>query len=165
MRALKAVETVQKTGPPQGSHRPFGPSDLFRMFRSVARSWGVENFEILNACWLCGADLPMERMVILSGTLRGFAILRADRGFPAFLRERREGRTPMAYGEAETFEELLSLFALFLFHDQWTREDFTIGPLRPFRSIPQDWPTGPPTAVCGMMVEGFPVEVRVWLED
>lgn len=127
--------------------------------------WGADSVEHMGPCSAKGAYLPLERMVVLTGTLKGFVVVRSTREFACWLRNLRE-QTPMGrYREEEIFEELTALFCLYLFHDFWRPQLFEVGPLHPFPSIPQDWPVETPTASCSLKVGEHPLEVRLWLKD
>jgi hypothetical protein len=136
--------------------------DLGYLFERIIRSWGADRVEHLERPFDTKADLPMERMALLSGTLKGMVVLRSSREFPAWLQRQRVGLIPVGCSGTEAFEELLTLFALYLFHDFWTPDSFTVGPIHPFPSIPLDWPSEAPTAARGLVVEGFKVEIRLW---
>jgi len=136
--------------------------DLGHLFERIIRSWGADHVHHLEEAFGPKADLPMERMALLSGTLRGILVLRSSREFPAWLQRQRVGLVPPGTREAEAFEELLTLFSLYLFHDFWVPDSFTVGPIHPFPSIPRDWPEETPTAARALLVEGFKVELRLW---
>ncbi len=136
--------------------------DIGYLFERLIRSWGADYVRHVESAFAPNTDLPMERMALLSGTLKGILVLRCSRDFPAWLQTQRSGLVPATYSEAEVYEEMLALFALYLFHDFWTPDSFTVGPVHPFPSIPKDWPEETPTAACGLVVEGFKVEIRLW---
>jgi len=138
---------------------------LGHLFETILRSWDTQ--EVRHLAWPSGrvTDLPLERMVTLTGALNGLLVVRSTRDFALRLRSQRE-KTPLGrYSEEEVFEELISLFCLYLFHDFWRPHLFQVGPIHPFRSVPRDWPGENPTASCSLMVDGFPLEIRLWLND
>ena len=134
-------------------------------FERIIRSWGAEKIQYAGSLFEKNADLSMERMVILTGTLRGILVLRSSMGFSNWLRRQRMDTSLGLCSEAEVFEELVSLLCLYLFHDFWNPRSFKIGPIHPFPSIPMDWPQGLPHAACGLQVESYPVEIRLWMQD
>lgn len=131
----------------------------------ILRAWGAEVIQRRGSLFERNADLPMERMVILTGTLKAILVVRSSGHFPDWLRQLRQDTPLGLYPGSEVFEELVSLVSLYLSHDLWTPHSFSIGPIHPFPSIPLDWPEGPPHAACGLQVEGFPVEIRMWAQD
>lgn len=158
------MEQVQGLNP-----APLGPTPSYfnpgHAFERIIRSWGAEKIQYQESLFEKNADLPMERMVILTGTLRGILVVRSSVRFSDWLRDLRKD-TPLGFcSGADIFEELVALFGLYLFHDFWTPHSFKIGPLHPFPSFPIDWPSGAPHAACGLQVEGFPVEIRMWMQD
>jgi hypothetical protein len=102
-------------------------------------------------------------MVTLTGALNGILVVRSTREFALWLRNQRENTALGRYPEDEVFEELISLFSLYLFHDFWRPHLFQIGPIHPFISLPVDWPAGSPTASSNLLVETHGVELRLWL--
>ncbi len=139
--------------------------DLGHLFERTIRSWGGQSVFHLDSDLADIAYLPLERMAYLTGSVRGILVLRTSAEFGAWLRQQRNDTPLGRYSEAELFEELLSLYTLCVFHHFWDPEDFQIGPIHPFRSIPADWPDGPSQASCSLAVEGHPVEIRFWLSE
>jgi hypothetical protein len=139
--------------------------DLGHLFERILRAW--EAGQIAHSTLPAGpiGCLPLERMVTLTGALNGLLVVRSTREFAVHLRNQRENTPLGRYPEEEVFEELISLFCLYLFHDFWRPHLFKIGPIHPFRSIPRDWPQEDPTAACGLTVDDFRVEIRLWLKD
>jgi hypothetical protein len=139
--------------------------DLGHLFERILRSWEAQKIQHLNPPAGPISDLPLERMVTLTGALNGLLVVRSTRDFAVRLRSQR-GNSPLGrYPEEEVFEELISLFCLYLFHDFWRPHLFKVGPIHPFRSLPCDWPKEEPTSSSGLMVDGYPVEIRLWLND
>jgi hypothetical protein len=138
---------------------------LGHLFERILRSWDAREIRHLAPPYGQVQDLPLERMVTLTGALNGLLVVRSTRDLAIHLRNQR-GNTPLGrYPEEEVFEELISLFCLYLFHDFWRPHLFQVGPIHPFRSIPRDWPSENPTSASSLLVDGFPVEIRLWLND
>jgi hypothetical protein len=154
-------QPLEKTFPTLSSLRLFHLGDLFER---IIRSWGACNILHLESDLTETDYMPMERMALLSGTLRGFLVLRSSMEFLDWLGNRKSDSPLGRYNEAEMFEELLSLLTLYLFHDFWNPESFEIGPIHPFPSVPGDWPKGKNQVSCSLLVEGHPVEIRLWLD-
>ncbi len=138
--------------------------DLVRPFERIIRSWDARQIRRLGAPEGQITELPLERMVTLTGALNGLLVVRSTRDFAVHLRSQRDNSPLGRYPEEEVYEELISLFCLYLFHDFWHPHLFEIGPIHPFRSIPQDWPQAAPASACSLEVDGFPVEIRLWLK-
>lgn len=138
--------------------------DLGHPFEKILRSWGSGQIQrVLSPLETTYA--PLERMTILTGTLSGTLVVRSSLEFAVQLRNLRSDSSLGRYSEAEVFEEMISLYSLYLFHDFWIPQDFQVGPIHPFRSVPADWPLGQPHAVSNYLVDGFPVEIRLWMKD
>jgi hypothetical protein len=129
------------------------------------RSWEARQIQHLAPPIGPIINLPLERMITLTGALNGLLVVRSTRDFAVHLRNQRENTPLGRYPEEEVFEELISLFCLYLFHDFWRPHLFKVGPIHPFRSMPRDWPEENPTSTCSLIVDGFSVEIRLWLND
>jgi len=139
--------------------------DLGRLFEKIIRSWGTEHILILGTPLVEAENLPLERSVILAGSLKGLLTVRCSPEFPAWLRDHRQ-QTPLGrYPVEEVFEELVSFFCLSLSHRFWQPHSFQVGPIHPFASQPEFWPLAPPHAVCVLVVEGYHVELRLWIKE
>ncbi|HUO56948.1 MAG TPA: hypothetical protein VMV05_02110 [bacterium] len=150
------------TNPARTSLRLFRVGDFLER---ILRSWGAKQIHRLGRELTGTLYLPMERMALLTGTLRGFLVLRGSLEFSAWLRQLHD-ETPLGRcSEAEVFEELVALLGLSLTHSFWNPDSFEVGPIHPFVSIPSDWPSGEPQFSCSMLVEEHPVEMRLWLES
>ena len=138
---------------------------LTHLFEKVLRIWGVTDIRHLGEPKDPPAYLPLERMVTFSGAVKGFLVIRSTREFALWLRSRRENTALGRYPEDEIFEELVSLFCLYLVHAFWKPYLFHLGPIYPFPSIPQDWPEEPPRSSASLKVKDFPLEIRLWVEE
>jgi hypothetical protein len=150
---------------PRMDNRSFHFIDLGHLFERILRSWEAKEVRHLGAPQGVVTHLALERMVTLTGALNGILVVRSTREFAVWLRSQRENSPLGRYPEDEVYEELISLYCLYLFHDFWRPHLFQIGPINPFVSIPHDWPEEALTSACCLTVEGFPVEIRLWLKD
>lgn len=139
--------------------------NLGRLLERIVRSWGADHVKISAIPPAPDADLSLERAVVLTGTLNGVLVVRCAPPFAQWLRFQRQGSALGQYPAEEIFEELAGLFCLYLFHDFWNPASFQIGPLQPFPSSPRNWPSFPTHAACAVEVEGYEVELRLWLRD
>ena len=138
--------------------------DPGHLFERIIRSWGAKSVLPLNPDTRKINYMPLERMALLKGTLKGTLVFRSSMEFSNWLQNQRCGTALGRYNEEEIFEELVSLFCLYLYHDFWNPDSFRIGPINPFRSVPQDWPEKAPSYFCQLIVDGHPMEIRLWLE-
>ncbi len=138
---------------------------LGHLLERILRSWDAGEIRHLAPPDGPVSYLPLERMVTLTGSLNGLLVVRSTREFAVHLRGQRENTPLGRYPEEEVFEELISLFCLYLFHDFWRPHLFKIGPILPFPSIPRDWPAENPDSFCALTVNGFPLEIRLWLNE
>ena len=63
------------------------------------------------------------------------------------------------------FQEMVTLYSIFLAHSMWVDEFFELGPIlaRPCR--PKDWPPlNQSHSFCAVGVDQEPVEIRLWLD-
>ena len=153
--------TFESKKKPKNAYRLF---ELGLPFEKILRSWGAAQINRHPASTAMNY-INVERMALLSGTLNGILVVRSTLEFASWLRNQRADTSLGRYDEIEVFEEMVSLYCLYLFHDFWVPQNFHIGPIHPFRSIPADWPLGEPHAYCNFVVEGFPVEIRLWMKD
>ncbi len=134
------------------------------LFERILRSWEVGQIRHLVPSTGPISDLPLERKINLTGTLNGFLVVRSTREFASHLKSQRENTPLGRYPDEEVFEELISLFCLYLFHDFWKPHLFKVGPIHPYPSVPRDWPQENPTASCSLIVGSFPLEIRLWVK-
>ncbi|HVZ79540.1 MAG TPA: hypothetical protein VHE12_01920 [bacterium] len=139
--------------------------DLSHLLERVLRIWGVGRILHKGTPAEGPAYLPMERMVTLSGAVKGLLVVRSTREFALWLRSRRENTVLGRYPEEDIFEELVSLFCLYLVHSFWKPHLFFLGPIHPFPSIPADWPEETTRSAATMEIEGFPLEIRLWIDE
>lgn len=156
--------TIDTLGPKPRTFPPLPLLDLSHLFEKVVRIWGLSTVHHLGKIQDQQTYLPLERMVTLTGAVKGFLVVRSTREFALWLRSRRENTVLGRYPEEEIFEELVSLFTLYLVHSFWKPHLFSLGPVVPFPSIPSDWPNEPARFSATLMVEEFPLEIRLWLE-
>jgi hypothetical protein len=135
------------------------------LFERIIRSWGAVDVRHLGDILGEPTGLPVERSVALSGTLTGVLNFRTTAEFLEWLRRQRTGTFLGQYPVEDILDELVSLFCLYLFHDYWNPSNFQVGPIHPVPSRPQDWPAGLPQVACTLLVEGQPVEIRLWVRN
>jgi hypothetical protein len=159
MNIIKEPATLQAA-------KPVAPHllDPGHLFEKIIRSWGAKSVLPLEPDTRKINYMPLERMALLKGTLKGTLVFRSSMEFSDWLQNQRSGTALGRYSEEEIFEELVSLFCLYLYHDFWNPDSFRIGPINPFRSVPQDWPQRTPSAFCKLLVDGYRVEIWLWLE-
>lgn len=138
---------------------------LGRLFEKMIRSWGVDHVRILGVPPQANTDLFLERSVTLSGSLNALFTAQSSPEFAAWLRDQRQDTHLGRYPSEEVFEELVSFFCLSLYHQFWKPHLFQIGPIKPFSSQPEFWPPEPPQAGCMLDVEGYRVELRLWMKE
>lgn len=136
--------------------------DFYRLIGRILRSWGAEQIRELDFDPQAATELSLERAVKLTGTLEGVLVVRCAPEFAAWLRGLRQSSALGRYPEEEVFEEMISLFCLYLFHDLWNPDSFDIGPIHTIPSSPQTWPEGEPQNSCALDVEGMRLELRLW---
>ncbi len=139
--------------------------DLSRLFEKIIQSWQAKPVEKLGGIFNDSLDLPKVKFVRLTGSLEGILMLRCSNDFPSWLRNHKGPMPWNYYNDEEILNELISLLCLKLFHSFWKPDGFRVGPIQPYETIPVNRPSQAPTAACGLKVENYPVEIRLWLTD
>jgi hypothetical protein len=110
------------------------------------------------------APLPLEYSTILAGKLKCLMVLRSNHAFGAELAYACTGDPGAREQGADAFQELCNLLASHLLTAYLGGEQGDFAPFLPERSQPQQWPESPASIEAVMMVESFPLEVRLWAE-
>jgi len=109
-------------------------------------------------------EMPVERRVRWTGNAGGTVVIRCYEGFLKWLKGNK-GYKPLNFGtEKEMLNEIAGLFATYLIKNFWKAERLSISPLEIQPSSSEEWPDRPAEAAFSVLVEGNPVEIRLWLD-
>ncbi len=136
-------------------------SELKEMFSDVLGVWVGWDAEIGRMEFMDLDELTLSRKVVLTCWQSVFLALRST---PAFARELaahvsvEDGRTPLP---EDAFGELLNIYAGHFLTRFAVRGAFL--PYLPKKSQPSEWPQRVPDAACFLDVQGYPLEIWVWI--
>jgi len=109
-------------------------------------------------------DMPVERCVRWNGNARGMVVFRCYEGFVKWLKENK-GYKPLNFGsENEMLNEMVGLYCTYVINNFWRPELLKIGPILTKPCTLEEWPTLSPDAAFSLLVEGNPVEIRLWMD-
>ncbi|HVM31571.1 MAG TPA: hypothetical protein VMU88_00410 [bacterium] len=145
--------------------RLFPPTgaDLFRAFREALGECAELSCEFIGRPVEGPAVMSLERSLRLEGPARGLLVVRAHRKLGLMLMQKNlHGEGPWDSRDA-AFDYLARLFAEKLVGAYWPLGEFK--PLATRISNPQFWPPGPPAVDGALLVEMYPMEIRLWLDE
>ncbi len=139
--------------------------DLAAHFQKFVDYWSKGGVEYLGTVSDEPLDMPMEVTLKWKGPVGGTLVVRCYPEFLNWLKESRDYRPLNLCTEKEIFNELTTLYCIFLIHSFWIREISALGLILPRPSTPKDWPLREPDATCSILAGTNPVEIRLWVED
>ena len=154
------AETSRKTSTPQ---IPCS-MDLAKNFHRFVKYWAGADMEYLGQASDNPMEMPVELIVRWKGSVSGTLVIRAFADFLQWLPESRAYKPLNLCTGKEIFSEMTTLYTIYLIQQFWLSEDFELGPILPRSSTPTQWPAREPHATCGLLVEGNPVEIRLWMD-
>ncbi len=148
---------------PSSEDRPI-PSgiDLFKAFDLVLGKWAKLSCEHIGAPVEGPSIMTLERSVYLSGPVKGLMVVRAHRKVGGLLTERLSSEAVQPLSEEDAFTDLVNLYCGHFLATHWDPKSF-----KPFHSTPCNpfsWPKQNPKSACAMLVEKYPMEIRLWVE-
>jgi hypothetical protein len=139
-----------------------GPFELAELARQVAKDWAFLSASPIGAPAPGPAALPLEFSVRLSGPLDYLLVVRGGWDLAAELAESSTG-DPSARDQAgDAFRELVNLLAGRLATRYLASSESPFGPFLPKATRPDSWPGRAPDTAAAVMVERFPLELRLW---
>jgi hypothetical protein len=111
------------------------------------------------------APLDLEFTVTLKGPLVSVLVMRASRQFGEELAQASTGDPAAREQAADAFRELSNIVASHLLTDFFGGRELAYAPFVPLPSVPDGWPAGEPTVECVLIVERFPLEARLWIDE
>lgn len=111
------------------------------------------------------AFLPLEFSVRFSGHATGFLNVRTTPDVAKVLILKVGGRKALKSAEVEVFKEFVDVFSGRLMAYLWGNNWGLLRMELPNFTTPKSWPKKEPTACCAFIVEHWPVEVRLWIDQ
>ena len=158
---------VKPSSPPVTLPSPRLPHslELTVLFREFIRYWTGFQTRIPDSGPTPNLPEPIEYATRWNGSVKGTLVLRASNRLleklAAFFQDKGLGVS----SRNALFQEMATLYSIFLVHYAWMDELFELGPILARPSRPSLWPAVEPHAFCAIEVEGEPVEIRLWLDD
>jgi len=138
-------------------------SDLFRIFQKVLSETADLACESIGEPVEGPSVMSLERSVKLEGPIRALVVLRAHRKLGSLLLEKSNNGNGYSDSREAAFDYLVRFYCERLVRDYGSLRDFA--PLTTQISSPQSWATRVPLAGCALLVEMYPVEIRIWIES
>ena len=141
--------------------------EIFEVFQKVLEKWAFLPSEYIGKVEEGPADLSLERMVAFTGPQQGLMVVRAQEEFGEFLWENLFGveGTPNEPSREDAFTEFVNLFFGHLSQRLRHSSSGTFEPFLPQVSHPGLWPSRRPTVGFAVLVDGIPLEIRLWIEN
>jgi len=138
--------------------------ELTVLFREFIKYWTGFQTRIPELHSLKSLADPIEYATRWNGSVKGTLVLRTSHRFQQKLMNFfQEKGVSVSSGNA-LFQEMVTLYSIFLIHYAWMNELFELGPILARPSRPALWPAVEPHAFCAVEAEGELVEIRLWLD-
>ncbi len=138
--------------------------DLSTLFRGFVQYWAGGDAEYNGQALEDREDMPEEIKIRWKGSLSGILVIRCQRSFLKWLEEKRNSKLPRSGSGRELFNEMATLYCIYLVQNFWVSELFELGLILPRPSAPRDWPPRDPNATCQLLVDTHPLEIRFWAD-
>jgi hypothetical protein len=147
-------------------HIPVVPHsmDLAKHFQKFVEYWAGAGIEYLGMASDEPIDMPVEVSLRWKGSISGTLVIRCYPEFLKWLTESRDYKPLHLCTEKEIFNEMSTLYCVYLIQYFWIAELFELGLILPRPSTSSDWPLREPDSTCSMLVEHNPVEIRLWVD-
>jgi len=135
---------------------------LCEIFSQVLAQWAYLPSEYAGTQVGEPSDLPLEKGVFLRGGFKGTLVVRAAAAVGPLLAEAALGDAADENSAVDSFQELINVFCghfLTRFWPSTAFDSFLPVPLSRFF-----WPEGDPAVSGVVSVEGYPIEIRFWIE-
>jgi hypothetical protein len=146
----------------------FPKSELNGILQGVAvvlESWAHLSSRYIGLPVEGPAPLSLEFSVKFSGQASGFLNVRTTKEMAQILLKSFKVKSSHSLPEEEIVKEFVAIFSGRLMAYLWGNDWGLFKSDAPIFSTPQDWPQYQPTASCAFLVENWPVEVRLWIEN
>jgi hypothetical protein len=141
------------------------PFELCELADRVISDWAFLPVQMAGKPAPGPAELALEYSVLLKGAFKCRLVLRGDAKLGAELAHASTG-DPAAREQAEdAFRELCNLFASHFLTRFRPAQSSSFGPFLPEVSTPLSWPSRQPDSECVAIVDKYPFEIRLWMEN
>jgi hypothetical protein len=132
------------------------------LIKQVLKGWGEWAVRFDGKPAAGPAPLELERSVVVSGGMQGVLVLRCPSGFGRALAA---SRNSDATGEPESaFRDFSQQVAHRLLETLAQQCPHPMVLTAPINSTHRQWPAGRPRLSLAVLVDGLPLEVRLWLK-
>jgi hypothetical protein len=164
--AIPTIPTSRRKPMPSDPIESFSSiqgSDLFRIFQKVLSETADLACESIGEPVEGPSVMSLERSVKLEGPIHALVVLRAHRKLGGMLLEKSGNGNGHSDSREAAFDYLVRFYCERLVQAYGSLRDFA--PLTTQISGPQLWAARAPSAGCALLVEMYPVEIRIWFED
>jgi hypothetical protein len=137
--------------------------DLATHFQKFVKYWADADLQYLGPIREDVSNMPVEVSVKWKGTIGGRIVIRCRPEILKWLRESRDYKPLNLCTENEIFNEMSSLYAVYLIYSFWMSDFSEMGLILPRPSTAADWPHKEPDATCALSVQNNLVEIRLWV--
>ncbi|GEM_PF-2194872 len=138
--------------------------ELTVLFREFVQYWTGFRTKIPDLGVRPSLADPVEYATRWNGSVKGTLVLRSSNRLLEKLAAFFQDQGASVPSKNALFQEMATLYSIFLVHYAWMDELFELGPILARPSRPALWPPDQPHAFCAVEVEGEPVEIRLWLD-
>jgi hypothetical protein len=133
------------------------------LIKDVLKGWGEFAVRFDGKPAPGPASMAMERAVVLSGSMQGVLILRCPQAFAQMLSSLKSADGVRPDLEA-TFRDFTQQSAHRLIEALSAQNQLPMVLTMPLASTHQSWPSGRPRLALALLIDGLPLEVRLWLK-
>jgi len=139
--------------------------DLATHFQKFVDYWAGGGVDYLGTAPDDTVEMPVEVSLKWKGPVAGTLVIRCFPEFLGWLKESRAYKPLHLCTEKEIFNEVSTLYCIYLIQSFWIKEASELGLILPRPSGPKDWPRREPDATCSLLAGPNPVEIRLWVEE
>ncbi|MGH7740123.1 MAG: hypothetical protein ACREL1_08260 [bacterium] len=138
--------------------------ELAVRFQRFIKYWAQAEVDYLGYAPDDNLDLPVEISVRWTGSVKGTLVIRCYPEYLKWLADSRAYKPLNLCTEKEIFNEMGTLYGIYLIQHFWLSEIFELGPVLARPSTPDTWPRREPDSTCSLLVGSNPLEIRLWVD-
>lgn len=142
---LEAIVEKSEAAPIQAPAAIPCSMDLAKHLHRFVKYWAGADVEFLGQVSDETMDMPVELMVRWKGSVSGTLVIRCFDDFPQWLTESRTYKPLNLCTGREIFNEMTTLYCIYLIQQFWLTENFELGPILPRPAPPSNGRSGNPT--------------------
>jgi hypothetical protein len=161
------MNSIQGSVEPAGMMTGIEEEGMFTLLRRLLEGWLSIPCVNIGPVSEWPPQMPLERMVVFSGSLSGCLVLRAPLSLQGVLQEGtvKEGPGGRVGGEEDLFSGLTALYFSHLAALSYDGNKGMLEVYQPAVSNPAMWPDRKPRVAFTVLAGTLPVEVRIWIND